>query len=161
MTKRAWPAAPAVTMAALATLMAPRLATAQRRPPTTGCEACAPHTAQLGFLHRTEWHRSTPKASWTETVTVTEVVPASPAEKAGLERGDRIVKVNGLVATTQLFWSLRRTLAVGDTLHLTIRRGGEERTLTMIAAPPDACEDLSGDEPARSTDHPLARRSAP
>lgn len=102
---------------------------AQRRGGSS-CDPCGADSARLGFTYETQWQRDGDDR-WRETITVRRVREGAPA--AGrLEDGDVILRVNGLVATTQLFWSLRRTLSDGDSVHLRIRRGDREREVTLI-----------------------------
>lgn len=64
------------------------------------------------------------------------VLPGSPAEKAGLRAGDRIVAVNG--ETVRHFYDVMRLVGASPNreLALTILRGAE--TLTVAATPRDA-----------------------
>src|SRR5437868_2415442 len=65
---------------------------------------------------------------------VQSVLPGSPAEKAGLKRGDRIVGVNG--SQIQSEDSLTRIWAQhkpGDTVQLTIRRPGSPTPIVLQA----------------------------
>ena len=56
-------------------------------------------------------------------LTVTGVVPGSPAQQAGLGGGDRILALNGqAVATQPQLASLLEGLAVGDEIELTVAR---------------------------------------
>lgn len=70
---------------------------------------------------------------------VTGVVPAGPADAAGVERGDLIVSVDGQVVSTlrELYQALRRR-APGESLNLQLLRGGSLR----------ACEVRAGDRHA-------------
>jgi hypothetical protein len=65
-------------------------------------------------------------------VVITDVVPDSPAQRAGLVPGDTIVRINGLAATAQVMGS---PFEPGDTVVLSIRRGGSERDVTLVAVP--------------------------
>jgi len=57
---------------------------------------------------------------------VGKVVPAGPAEKAGLERGDRIVEANGTAwPTPEEFVNLVKQAGAGGRLDLVLMRGGE------------------------------------
>lgn len=63
------------------------------------------------------------------------VVSGSPAEKAGLKDKDIITKVNGIeVGPAGDVASLVSEYAPGDTIQLTIIRGGSEQTLTVTLA---------------------------
>ena len=62
---------------------------------------------------------------------VVDVVPDSPADKAGLEKGDTLLRINGLAASPQV---MSAPFEPGDTVVLRIRRDGRERDLTVVAA---------------------------
>jgi len=68
---------------------------------------------------------------------VSEVTAESPADTAGLQSGDVITKVDGLVITdpTALIVAIRAN-APGDTIELTVLRNGETLSvpLTLVAA---------------------------
>lgn len=62
---------------------------------------------------------------------ITEVAPGTPAEKAGLQRGDVITAVNGTKLNGQTpLGSVLDPLKPGDTVTLTVNRNGETKTLT-------------------------------
>lgn len=61
---------------------------------------------------------------------VVEVVPESPAGRAGLAVGDTLLRINGLAASPQV---MSAPFEPGDTVTLRIRRDGRERDLTMVA----------------------------
>lgn len=61
---------------------------------------------------------------------VTEVVPGSPAERAGLTVGDTILSINGLAATAQV---MSAPFEPGDTVRLRVRRDGRERDVRLVA----------------------------
>jgi len=68
-------------------------------------------------------------------VDVQSVTPGGPAEKAGLQRGDIIVKVDGIeVKTVEDVRAIRNTFAVGDSISVTIDRNGREMELDLILA---------------------------
>lgn len=60
------------------------------------------------------------------------VIPASPADKAGIVENDIILEIDGFKLTTeQSLTSLIRTKKVGDTVRLKISHRGEEKTVTV------------------------------
>jgi aminopeptidase N len=68
-------------------------------------------------------------------VRVAGVTPGSPAEKAGVEEGDVLLKVNGQdVANLQGFSGILRSLTPGQTVKVVLRRGGQEQTLDVTVA---------------------------
>ena len=63
-------------------------------------------------------------------VYVVEVVKGGPAEKAGLQAGDRIVSVDGTeIASKDDLGTLMQKHAAGDTLSITIARDGQMQTV--------------------------------
>ena len=65
-------------------------------------------------------------------VYVVEVVKGGPAEKAGLQAGDRIVSVDGTeIATKDDLGTLMQKHAAGDTLSITIAREGQMQTINV------------------------------
>ncbi len=69
-------------------------------------------------------------------VRISDVVPGSPAEAAGLQSGDILIALAGQpVGGLQAYTDLLKTLEPGQTVTLLIRRGGEEieRQATLVA----------------------------
>jgi regulator of sigma E protease len=66
-----------------------------------------------------------------KTVTVTDVMPGMPAEKAGLKEGDRIVALDGkpIVALAEMVEHLEVTK--DKPIQLTVLRDGKEQTFTI------------------------------
>ena len=65
-------------------------------------------------------------------VYVVEVVKGGPAEKAGLQAGDRIVSVDGTeIASKDDLGTLIQQHAAGDTLSITIARDGQMQTVNV------------------------------
>ena len=65
-------------------------------------------------------------------VYVVEVVKGGPAEKAGLQAGDRIVSVDGSeIAAKDDLGTLMQKHAAGDTLSITIARDGQMQTVNV------------------------------
>jgi membrane-associated protease RseP (regulator of RpoE activity) len=62
---------------------------------------------------------------------IINVVPGSPAERAGLVRGDTIIRINGLSATQQI---MNAGFEPGDTVVLRVVRDGREREVSVVAA---------------------------
>ena len=71
------------------------------------------------------------------TVRVEEVLPGSPADRAGVREGDVVVRLNGRAATQDAVEGLRDHLSRGDTVRLRIRRDGREEERVVVAAARD------------------------
>ena len=65
-------------------------------------------------------------------VYIVEVVKGGPADKAGLQAGDRIVSVDGSeVATQSDLGTLMQDHKAGDTIEITVARGGQMQTVNV------------------------------
>jgi S1-C subfamily serine protease len=66
-------------------------------------------------------------------VTVSRVVPASPAEKAGIKPGDRIVHAEG-IKVRSVYEAVRPTLykQPGDTMTFLLQRGDEQKKVELV-----------------------------
>ena len=65
-------------------------------------------------------------------VYVVEVVKGGPAERAGLQSGDRIVSIDGTeIASKDDLGTLMQKHAAGDTLNITIARNGQMQTISV------------------------------
>jgi PDZ domain len=69
-----------------------------------------------------------------EGVRIIEVRRGSPADRAGVREGDVVVRLDGRDATESLD-ALPRRLQAGDTVRLSIRRGGDVREFAVVAEP--------------------------
>ena len=91
----------------------------------------------LGFAYRIQATRFTVDRNGTRTeeehITVGEVLKGSPADKAGMEPGDTLVKLNGEPVTARLISATVRKLHPGDAVRLQVRRGGKLVDLTLHA----------------------------
>jgi putative serine protease PepD len=67
---------------------------------------------------------------------VAKLTPGGPAEQAGLKEGDVITAVDGKAVkdATALIVAIRDN-AVGDTVVLTVQRGGSEQQISVTLAP--------------------------
>ncbi|HSK20353.1 MAG TPA: PDZ domain-containing protein [Longimicrobiales bacterium] len=110
-----------IALFAAATL-APAAATAQDRPLVYSVTVSR---GMLGF-----YSEAIPGAGLHQRI-VADVVPDSPADKAGLEKGDTLLRINGLAASPQV---MSAPFEPGDTVVLRIRRDGRERDITVVAA---------------------------
>jgi S1-C subfamily serine protease len=89
--------------------------------------------AALGLEAASEWRAS--RGSWYEVVVVRRTATGSAAAGAGIAPGDTIVLINGLRASSQILWSIRRTAAPGDVVRLAIRRAGREHEAELRVPP--------------------------
>ena len=65
-------------------------------------------------------------------VYVVEVVKGGPAERAGLQSGDRIVSIDGTeIVSKDDLGTLMQKHAAGDTLNITIARNGQMQTVSV------------------------------
>ena len=65
-------------------------------------------------------------------VYIVDVVKGGPAEKAGLQTGDRIVSIDGSeIAAKDDLGTLMQKHAAGDTLSFTVARGGQMQTVSV------------------------------
>ena len=65
---------------------------------------------------------------------VRAVVPEGPADKAGLARGDLILRLNGAaLGSSRKLVELARRLQPGDTVKLEYRRGSDTRSVSVVA----------------------------
>lgn len=87
----------------------------------------------FGFSFRVEREARAGRAT-TETVSVESVVSGSPADRAGLRRGDVLLLLDGNQASGRAIERVARRARAGDTLRLRVIRGSEPRELTLVAA---------------------------
>lgn len=74
-----------------------------------------------------------PRDVLTADVVVSQVVPESPAARAGLQPNDRIVSIGGRQIRNVWQWEAERlNLRVGDRVPLIVQRGGREVTLNVV-----------------------------
>src|SRR5690606_10719494 len=76
-----------------------------------------------------------PREAISAGVVVRDVAPDSPAERAGLRRGDRILEARGRTLRNVFDWeALRLTLRVGERVPLLVERGGRRLTIEVTVA---------------------------
>ncbi len=76
-----------------------------------------------------------PRDVVTAGVVLRTVVPGSPAEKAGLQAGDQIVRARGKLLRNVFDWEAERLdMRVGETVPLVVRRGGREIAVNVTVA---------------------------
>lgn len=66
------------------------------------------------------------------STTLSEVLPSSPAQEAGILPGDKILKVNGLTAFSFDNISAGIALSYGKPIDMSIERNGEKKDFTVI-----------------------------
>jgi serine protease Do len=75
---------------------------------------------------------SNPRDALNAGVIVSDVVPGSPADKAGLRPNDRIVSIGGHPVRNVYQWEAERlNQRVGDRVPLVVQRSGRNETLTV------------------------------
>lgn len=76
---------------------------------------------------------------------VREVVPASPADQAGIQPGDLIQQINGQPLRDMIDY---RFIATDDTLHIALKRQERELSIDLTKEPDEDLGVLFGEEPA-------------
>lgn len=76
----------------------------------------------------------------TGALTVTRVVPGSPAEEAGIKAGDQLYALNGVVIADENYENgklekARKEWKPGQEVTYTIKRGGYDKQVTLTLAP--------------------------
>jgi regulator of sigma E protease len=79
----------------------------------------------------------------TQPATVDFVAPDTPASRAGIEPGDRITRFDGARNPTWEQVSLRAALNMGQTVAVTVERGGHAVETTMPVSSPRDTDDFS------------------
>lgn len=97
-------------------------------------------------------------------VSVKEVEKGSPAEAAGIEKGDIITKIEGKeVSTVTELNKVKYTYKIGDTVTLTILRNGQEKDLKLtLGEEPvrEASENTEEEKPTVKKDNSTERRES-
>ena len=85
-----------------------------------------------------------------ESMTIHELMPGSPAHRAGLRPGDVVVKVGDAEASRASMQQVADTLRPGSPLLLRVRRGDQEADVEIVAAR-DFCLRIVADTIAAGT----------
>ncbi|MBI4543761.1 MAG: PDZ domain-containing protein [Gemmatimonadetes bacterium] len=96
--------------------------------------ATPPASGWLGFSYEVE-HAPAGGGPVREVVRIQQVLPGSPAQQAGLQSGDTLLKLNGAPVSSWRLGALRHSLRAGETVRLTVRRMGREQELRVLAGP--------------------------
>ena len=79
--------------------------------------------------------RGNPRGALDAGVTVAAVAPGSPAARAGLQPGDRLLRVGDRVLRNAFDWqAVVLDLRVGQEVNVAVRRGSRDLTLSMTVA---------------------------
>ena len=83
----------------------------------------------------TQPNTSNPREALGAGVFVSSVVPGSPADRAGIQRGDQLVRAGPRPLRNSFDWEAERLdLRVGDRVPMVIRRNGREQTVNVQVA---------------------------
>lgn len=99
--------------------------------------AFSAHAAQgkLGFTVDAKFDRKVLDADIKQVV-VTQVAPASPAQRAGLQVGDVLEQLNGkplVGSSARKFFGTMGDIEPGDKVALVVRRAGKPVALVLVA----------------------------
>jgi len=115
-----------ITLSALV-LLAPAIASAQEpQPPRATAVYRYAQRGTLGIFTRPV----PPGSPSARRQHIIDVVEGSPAEKAGVMKGDTLLSINNLAASHQV---MSLPFEPGDTVVLRVRREGRERDITVVA----------------------------
>jgi C-terminal processing protease CtpA/Prc len=97
------------------------------------------------------------------TLTITKVVPGSPAEAAGLQPGDELYALNGIVINDKNEDALKKAKKEwqpGQTVNYTIKRNGQERpiSVTLGQMPADVLARFIGEHMLEHASNELAAK---
>jgi serine protease Do len=91
--------------------------------------------------------RQAPGQNSSRGILIDEVTANSPADKADIRIGDRIVQVSGKEVATMLdVQKILRERSPGDELEIVILRGGKEQTVKLILAARDKFDTLLNEQ---------------
>ena len=94
---------------------------------------------QLGLMARAQPSNAGRSTIFTEGAVVSEVVPDSPAAKAGIQKDDVITKVNDKRMNDAVdLTATIRSYPEGATVKVTVKRNGEEHTMDVTLGGADA-----------------------
>jgi membrane-associated protease RseP (regulator of RpoE activity) len=95
----------------------------------------------VDFDLQTAWQSGTRMP--TPAVVISEVFDGGPADRAGLQPGDTILRINQRPATEDAILRLQSTLEPGDRVSFQLRRGGRIRSVPVQAGSRPADDELA------------------
>jgi phosphoserine phosphatase RsbU/P len=126
---RRWPSLPQPLLLALALIFC-ALTSVYAAAWIYDAQHAKPHQVELGFNQ----NRDTFFDPATSSIPVFNVIPGSPAERAGLRAGDQIVELNSRpLRSYTLFARIWGRSKPGDPVDLTVRRPGQQQLQTIHA----------------------------
>lgn len=90
----------------------------------------------IGIWYEVLEPRAPAAATEGAVMVVLAVQVASPAERAGLEAGDTVLRINDQSVSAVQMKRFAETLRPGDNVRLALRRDGRNRTVTVVAGQP-------------------------
>ena len=101
-----------------------------------GCAKCVTAATDEPLRRRADLGASIAPPDAGRPATIVRFRPESVLEKVGFAAGDQIVSANGKAVDDPIaFGAFLRSLRAGDTIELTVRRGGDTLTRQLRAAP--------------------------
>jgi serine protease Do len=83
----------------------------------------------------TQPNTNNPREALNAGVFVSSVIPGSPADRAGIRRGDQLVRAGSKTLRNSFDWEAERLdLRVGDRVPMVVRRNGREQTVNVEVA---------------------------
>ncbi len=79
-----------------------------------------------------------------EGAVINQIIPGSPAEKAGIQTGDIILRLNSKNITSAVdVKNMIGDLRVGAEVHMTLLRAGRPRNITVVIGTPECRKVIS------------------
>lgn len=90
----------------------------------------------IGIWYKVQEPRAPTAATEGAVMVVLAVQAASPAEHAGLEAGDTVLRINDQTVSAVEMKRFAETLRPGANVRFALRRGGRTQTVTVVAGQP-------------------------